>query len=109
VKRRLVVSAGVDRDLDETLEYLGQSDRRVADRFLTAVHRVFADILESPGIGARREFQAARLHEIRSWRIKGFEKWLVFYRVTDEAVEILRVLHGARDLGEAFDEDAVGG
>jgi toxin ParE1/3/4 len=36
--------------------------------------------------------------EVRQWRIKNFQDYLVFYRVQDDRVEILRVLHGARDL-----------
>ena len=30
--------------------------------------------------------------------MKGFEKYLVFYRATDGLVEILRVLHASRDI-----------
>jgi toxin ParE1/3/4 len=36
--------------------------------------------------------------EIRQWRIKDFQYYLIFYRIQDDRVEILRVLHGARDL-----------
>jgi toxin ParE1/3/4 len=32
------------------------------------------------------------------WLVKGFEKYLIFYRTTDELVEIVRVLHAARDI-----------
>ena len=56
-----------------------------------------------PEMGRLREFSNARLRGLRSWRIRGFEHWLVFYRVTDEAVEVVRVLHGARDLEGLFD------
>ena len=35
-----------------------------------------------------------------------FRDYLIFYRVTAEAVEILRVLHGARDIDRLlFPED----
>ena len=36
--------------------------------------------------------------EIRQWRVKDFKEYLIFYRIQDDRVEILRVLHGARDL-----------
>jgi toxin ParE1/3/4 len=35
---------------------------------------------------------------IRQWRIKNFKDYLIFYKVQEEQVEVLRVLHGARDL-----------
>ena len=30
------------------------------------------------------------------------ENYLIFYRVRDDTVEVLRVIHGARDLGAIF-------
>jgi toxin ParE1/3/4 len=30
--------------------------------------------------------------------VKDFENYLVFYRSTDVGIEVLRVLHGARDV-----------
>ncbi|MFN5952254.1 MAG: type II toxin-antitoxin system RelE/ParE family toxin [Dolichospermum sp.] len=35
---------------------------------------------------------------IRQWRIKNFKDYLIFYKVQEEQVEVLRVLHGGRDL-----------
>ena len=35
---------------------------------------------------------------MRQQRIKGFKKYLVFYRASDFGVEIIRVIHGARDV-----------
>jgi toxin ParE1/3/4 len=36
--------------------------------------------------------------EIHSWRVKGFRRYLVFYRVMPDRIQIWRVLHGAREL-----------
>ncbi|TAF91716.1 MAG: type II toxin-antitoxin system RelE/ParE family toxin [Oscillatoriales cyanobacterium] len=41
---------------------------------------------------------SSRMGEIRQWRIKDFQDYLIFYRIQDDRVEVLRVLHGARDL-----------
>ena len=46
-----------------------------------------------------------RLAGLRVWRVEGFEKHLVFYRTAETIVEIVRVLHGARDLTQAIDAD----
>jgi plasmid stabilization system protein ParE len=35
--------------------------------------------------------------EHRGVRQRGYGRYLIFYRVTEEAVEILHVAHGARD------------
>ena len=42
----------------------------------------------------------SKLGEIRQWRIKDFKDYLIFYRIQDNNVEILRVFHGARDLAD---------
>ncbi len=34
---------------------------------------------------------------IRKWTVKGFKKYLIFYRYDDEIIEILRVIHASRD------------
>jgi toxin ParE1/3/4 len=47
-------------------------------------------------------FGLAELRNIRRMSISGFPKHLVFYRVEDREVLILRVLHGARDLESLF-------
>ncbi|MGB3640786.1 MAG: type II toxin-antitoxin system RelE/ParE family toxin [Rivularia sp. (in: cyanobacteria)] len=37
--------------------------------------------------------------------MKGFRNYLVFYRTRDTDIEILRVLHGRRDINAILDED----
>jgi toxin ParE1/3/4 len=39
-----------------------------------------------------------RLIEVRKRSVIGFRNYLVFYRVDSGRVEIIRVLHGARDI-----------
>ena len=51
-----------------------------------------------PQMGSPREFGDPRLFGIRVWRVKGFPRHLIFYRTIEGDVEIVRVLHGARDL-----------
>jgi toxin ParE1/3/4 len=46
-----------------------------------------------------------RLAGLRVGRVEGFEKHLIFYRPGDDGVEIIRVLHGARDIDSVLDED----
>lgn len=36
------------------------------------------------------------------WRIAGFDSCLIFYRPTERGVEIIRVIHGSRDVEQLF-------
>jgi len=35
---------------------------------------------------------------VRSWRVTGFHRWLVFYGVRDDAIVLYRVVGGEMDL-----------
>lgn len=58
-----------------------------------------------PLIGSAREFQNSALEGIRMWRVKSFAKHLIFYRPIKDGVEVIRVLHSARDIAGLFSED----
>jgi toxin ParE1/3/4 len=47
------------------------------------------------------------LVDVRQYPIKGLKGYLVFYRINDSGVEVLRVLHGSRDLEAILDEENV--
>jgi toxin ParE1/3/4 len=57
------------------------------------------------GIGAPQQFANHVLQGVRCFRVPGFVKYLIFYRFDDESLTILRVLHGARDIPNLFEED----
>ena len=58
-----------------------------------------------PKIGKLSKLLKPELSDVRQYPIKGFKTCLIFYRATDTGVEIIRVLHGARDLEPILDED----
>jgi toxin ParE1/3/4 len=69
-----------------------------ADRFLDAAHLAFRELARTLGLGRPRKFPQTQLHHFHSFRIKGFNNYLVFYRSVPDGVEVFHVLHGARDL-----------
>ena len=57
-----------------------------------------------PEMGALRHFGNPALKDIRMWPIKGFEKHLVFYHPIENGIEVIRVLHAARDIQSIIEE-----
>jgi toxin ParE1/3/4 len=98
VKRRLVVRALAKGDLDEQARYIARDNVEAALRFLDAAEAAFDRLRSSPEIGKTRRFQHPTLSNIRSWPIPGFEKYVIFYRPDSLKVDVLRVIHAARDL-----------
>jgi len=48
-------------------------------------------------------FTRPELEGLRSFRVEGFENHFVFYLPRESGIEVVRVLHGARDLEAIFD------
>ena len=101
--RRITVDPAADIDLDEQFHYIASDNVRAAERFVRAAIADFERLAAMPGMGALREFESPDLQDVRSWPIKGFANYLIFYRPTPEGIHVLRVLHGARDINRIFE------
>jgi toxin ParE1/3/4 len=91
-------------DLAELAEYLRQDSPRVALRFLRAAERTFALLASQPGMGIRYRAEAPGPVELRRFPVSGFERYLIFYRATGAGIEIVRVIHSARDIATLLEE-----
>jgi toxin ParE1/3/4 len=98
-KRSIVI-----KDLIEHATYIGQNNLEVAEQFLVAADETFKLLGKMPGMGKLSQFSHPRLANIRQYQIKGFKSYLIFYRSVETGIEILRVLHGMRDLEAILDE-----
>jgi toxin ParE1/3/4 len=97
-------------DLVELYAYIGHDSSRAVDRFLDAADKTFAKLAQSPRIGRPWLSSCVYLGDVRVWRIAGFRRYLVFYRPISNGIEVLHVLHGARDIEQSLaDEDTYGG
>ena len=99
---RLFISPEALRDIDEQVVYIGLRNYDAAERYERALYADFAKLSQWPGFGAIREYPSPKLTGMRSWPVTGFGNYLIFYRPTDEGIEIVRVLHGARDVDQIF-------
>jgi plasmid stabilization system protein ParE len=57
----------------------------------------------SPGAGPPKPIANPRLAGLRSWSVKGFDEFRVYYLMHPELLTIVRVLHGKRDIGRILD------
>jgi len=91
-------------DLAALSDYLDhEAGLEVAIRFLEAADAAFVRLSEMPQLGATREFSIQRLEGFRMWPIPDFPNHLIFYRPTVAGIEIVRVLHAARDIPEILE------
>jgi toxin ParE1/3/4 len=85
--------------------YAREAGLRVARRFFAQVEATFTRLAGMPGIGTHYDLDHPALAELRFFPVARFRKYLVFYRPVPGGIEVLRVLHGARDIDSILAEE----
>lgn len=106
MRPRVIKRPPAKRDLLEQASYLAQDKLNAAARFLSAAEEAFRLLARMPAMGSRRNFANPRLAGLRLWRVPGFEMHLIFYRPIPGGIEVLRVLHGSRDVQSILEDRA---
>jgi toxin ParE1/3/4 len=83
-------------DVLDIVRYMRRHNPTAAARFVDAFKSTVALMAGTPRLGRLRPDLGAA--ETRSWRIRGFQNYLIFYEVQPDKLRLLRVLHGSRDL-----------
>jgi toxin ParE1/3/4 len=87
------------REINAELDYLEEeAGLETAERFLDHLISSFELLALTPRMGVRCGFTRPATRRLRRWPVNGFENWLVFYQPKDYGVEIIHVMHGARDI-----------
>lgn len=95
VRRR----AAARRDLIEAYRYLVlNADTDLSDRFLNAVETTLTRLAASPEMGVLLGHGILTMAEMRYFPVDQFRKYLAFYRPIEGGIEIVRILHGSRDI-----------
>lgn len=96
--RRLQIRPQVRADLADLSRQIATDSPATAERFIDATIGFLRELPEWANAYPVYEPQAERYPGLRSAHIPGFRRHLVFFVATDQFVEVIRVLHGARDL-----------
>jgi toxin ParE1/3/4 len=94
--RTVRVAAAAEEDLREIWAYLAEHNPNAAGKLIKEITGKFALLRDHPHMG--RE-QNKLLVNLRSFVVRGY---FIFYQPFDDGVEILRVLHGSRDIEGIF-------
>jgi toxin ParE1/3/4 len=87
-------------DVEDIVRRLRRRDPGVADRFVEEFKSTVELLSGMPHLGRPRPDLGAP--GMRSWRVGSFRNFLLFYEVLPDRLQLLRVLHGYRDLQEIF-------
>lgn len=95
---KLFVTAVAELDLEEISNYIASDNPVAAIRFLDLLAERFNLLAEMPGIGRQREKFGEGVRSIAEG------DYVIVYRTKEDRVEILRVLHDARDPERFIDQ-----
>ena len=103
MKPKIRRSAQSVEDVYEIATYLLKDGLSIAERFLDAIEATFQTLGRTPLIGVPNAGSKHSQTGLRRWRVRGFENFMIFYRLLANGIEIVRVLHGARDIESLFE------
>jgi len=90
------------RDLNAIIDYISLEDRAAAERVFYAISDSVSRLGDYPNMG-----HVGRVPDTRELSVTGLP-YIVVYEVSAEAVTVLAVFHGARDLARAMAERSKG-
>jgi toxin ParE1/3/4 len=96
---RFVLTKVAETDLEAQARYIAEkAGCEPALRLYLAAEAAFELLAKTPELAVVRDFGRPELSGLRMWPICRFEKHLIFYRPTDQGIEVVRVLHASRDI-----------
>ncbi len=96
---RILIRPRAENDLAEIWDFIAEDSQARADSFLDRLDQSFYGLARNPLIGRARGELSSNLRSFP------FGRYVIFYLALPDGIEIVRVLHGARDLDAFFRPD----
>ena len=93
---RLLKRPEAENDLEEIWWFIAQDNPHNADRFLDRIQECCLALADFPKMGVSRE---ELITDLRSQPVGNY---LIFYFPLEDGIDIVRVLHGSRDIERLF-------
>jgi len=98
---KITFSSVFETDFADLITYFASEvSPELSVRFESRMIQAVELIARTPEIGRRRK--ELKPGDLRSFRVEGFDSYLIFYQVRAEDILFIRVLHGAMDLPSVF-------
>ncbi|HVZ92976.1 MAG TPA: type II toxin-antitoxin system RelE/ParE family toxin [Phycisphaerales bacterium] len=85
--------------LDNIADFLAlQGGTPLGEHFLTCAFDTFDELERQPRVGTPHDTPRKAIMNLRRWPVHEFPNHLVFYREVRGGIEIIDIIHAARDL-----------
>lgn len=101
--RQVQIRPRAEADIKEQFQYFARISTELAVRFSTQVDSTFQALLKAPDQGINYSSVHDAATDLRISKVQQFPNHLVMYRVTGTGIDVVRILHRARDLDSLFE------
>ena len=92
-----ILSEIADKDLEDIFDYtFDEFGFDQAEKDLLEIEEIFRNLIINPQIGKKRDEIKQGLYSFPK------DNHIIFYRILDNHIRIVRVLHGSRDIPKYF-------
>ena len=93
-------------DLEAHALWIARESGERALAFLEAVEQTLQQLLVYPELGTSRDWLLPHCRDLRFRPLRNFPHHLIFYRPVVNGIEVVRILHTARDIGLLLAEES---
>ncbi len=86
-------------DILDVWDHIAEDDMAAADRWVDQLDAALNRLATQPMMGRARPELGERLRSLP------FRRYVIFYLPVEDGIDVVRVLHSARDVDAAFDDD----
>ena len=98
LSKKIEYSDRTKSDLEEIWFHIAEDGEEYANKVVAKIIEKFPNLLSFPKLGKERNEFYIGLRSIPSG------KYIIFYQELDNGIEIVRVVHGARDIEQIFND-----
>lgn len=98
--KRFKLSETANADLEQIGDYIAQDNQQAAWNFVDRLEVRCQELAERPGTGRKREALSPGLRSATEG------DYLIFYEITSYGIEVIRIIHGKRNIARIFKADS---
>lgn len=96
-ERFYILSEAADEDLEDIFNFtLNKFGFAQAEKYLLEIDDIFQNLIKNPELGKSRNEIKKGLYSFPK------DNHVIFYRILEDHIRIVRVLHGSRDIPQYF-------
>jgi len=95
--RQVVFSNAADRDLHAIQSFIAVDNLQAARKVIVAIRRTLETIAAYPAIGKTFRTSQPDLRETRTYGVRGYPTYIIYYIAEPREIFVERVLHSSMD------------